>query len=213
MLGMFFFGFTFMLFFMMVAVTRHAIKIIKLFYREAKVTFFVYQRQTRREIGGIHCTAFQGARLLIFIGYYRCVPRNIRVVGFTLKTIYMKGDIFLSASQVKAAKLAVVYGGIVGFYIALKAGRYFARDAVIHHVHHAADSATAILQSSRAAQYFNLGRTGAVGRYVMVRANTRYVGHIQTILHNLNPWTIITAYYRATGNRAEVSAVHPGSVF
>ena len=151
--------------------------------------------------------------MLIFIGYYRCVPRNIRVVGFTLKTIYMKGDIFLSASQVKAAKLAVVYGGIVGFYIALKAGRYFARDAVIHHVYYPTDSTAAILQGGRAAQDFNLGRTGTVCRYVMVGANTRYVGHIQTILHDFNPWTIVTADHRATGNRAEVGTVNPGGIF
>ena len=213
MLGMFFFGFTFMLFFMSVTVTRHAIKIIELFYRETKVPFFINQRKTRRYIGGIHSTAFQGAWLFIFIGHYRSVTRNISVVGFTFETIYMKSDIVLSAGQIKTAKFAIVNRGVVGLHIAFDADGHFTGDTVIHHVDYPADSTAAVLQGSRAAQYFNLGCTGAVGRYVMVRANTRYVRNIQTILNDFNPRTIVTADHRATGNRAEVSTVHPGRVF
>ena len=125
----------------------------------------------------------------------------------------MKGDIVLSAVKIKAAKLTVVYGGIVGFHIAFKAGGYFARDAVIHYVDYPTNGTATILQGSRAAQYFNLGRTGAVGRYVMIRANTRNIRNIQAILYNFYPRTIVTADHRATGHRAKVSTMHPGRVF
>ena len=161
----------------------------------------------------INSYALSTVPLFIFIGHYRSVTRNISVVGFTFETIYMKSDIVLSAGQIKTAKFAIVNRGVVGLHIAFDADGHFTGDTVIHHVDYPADSTAAVLQGSRAAQYFNLGRTGAVCRYVMVGADTRYIRNIQSILHNLNPWTIVTADHRATGHRAKVSTMHPGRVF
>ena len=79
----------------------------------------------------------------------------------------------------------------------------FAGYAVVNHIHHATNSASAIKQSSRATQNFNAFCGEWVDRYRMVKAQTRDI-HIRTaVLQYANAVTVHAAYGRSPHIGAE----------